>query len=122
MADDAEGDGDVLAQRAGFAGLVQARLAEREQEHVETTRNGSVSEVGDPRGGDRREQAPAEGAEHERRALDHAHAADDRLEPFAVAGLLEHGVVDDGVEGAGLHGEVDAEQQGGDDVGGRRWC
>jgi hypothetical protein len=113
-----ERGGDVAAQRLRLARLVQARLPERRQPQDREGDERQRGEVGDPGSGHGRERAPTEGAEHQRRALDHPHPAQDRLEALAGAGLLQDRVVDDGVDRAGLHGEVHAQQQGGDDVAG----
>ena len=111
-------DGDVLAQRRRLARSCRRGSRKREQATVDDDQERQRREVGDPGVVAAASEPAGQRAEHERCALDHPHPAEDRLERVARAGLLEHGVVDDGVEGAGLHGEVDAEQQRGDDVGG----
>ena len=96
--------------------LVQPRLTEAQQEHRRHDEERECGEVGDSRRRRRGEGAAGQRTERERHALGHPHPTDDGLEAVARSGLLEDRVVDDGVERAGLHREVDAEEHRGDDV------
>ena len=58
-----------------------------------------------------------QGAGNKCDALGEPYSSDAVLELVAVAGLLQHGVVDDGVHRSGAHGEDDAEHQRAQDVG-----
>ncbi len=102
----------------GSRGLVQLRFAEAEVGDDRECGERDGQEVGQPGAGEPGDPAAEQRAGDQRDSLDEPDPADALLERVAVAGLLQHRVVDDGVHRPGVHGEVDAEDQRAEDVAG----
>ena len=97
---------------------MQARLLEQHEAHDREQDEGHAGQVREAGRGQVGQDPAEQRAADQAGALDDADPADPVFVEVAAAGLLQHGVVDDAVDGAGGEREVDAEHQGRYHVGG----
>jgi hypothetical protein len=108
----------VLAQRRRLGRPVQRRFGEPQQRDDRQDRDRHGQQVGGPRAQQRGQRTAQQRAEDHPSAVHQAGAPELPLERRAVAGLLHDGVVDDGVQGPGVHREEHAERECAQDIGG----